>query len=434
MTNFYLCFFSNIYLMSCLSVLLIASVSLGEFFQWLSNLTITDFMLVYWPLLLVDFARSIGKSIFLLSYTVYQNFFPTLFNNDFFPKVSLLIPAHNEEKIIVNAIESALETDYPNKEIIVIDDGSKDKTYQLAYPYHQKGLIRLLHREVASGSKATALNFGLVFASGDVISVVDADTLLERNSLREIVKPLSNSNISAVSGNVRVLRGEHGSNNLLVKLQSYEYLISLELGRRFSSIMKTLLIISGAFGAFWKENVRSLGEYDRDTITEDFDITFKMRKLGKRLYFADKAVSWTFVPETWKDWRRQRLRWTKGQAETLWKHKNVLLKKGFDARFVIAVFDMLFTDIILLFVRFMWLGYVLFAFHSVFIYVMALSIILYMLCEFVTILTAGILSPRKKDLKNIYLVPAVVLVYRPYYSLIRLKAYFDWMLKKKSFW
>lgn len=420
--------------MLCLSALLIAFVSLQEFLEWLSNLTISEFTLIYWPLLAVDFARSVGKSIFLLSYAVYRKIRPIRFKDGFLPKLSLLIPAHNEEKIIVNAIESALETDYPNKEIIVIDDGSKDKTYQLAYPYYQRGLIKLLHRDVASGSKATALNYGLVFASGDVVSVVDADTLLERNSLREIVRPLSNSDISAVSGNVRILRGEHGSNNLLVKLQSYEYLISLELGRRFSSIMKTLLIISGAFGAFWKENVCSLGEYDKDTITEDFDITFKMRKLGKRLYFADKAVSWTFVPETWKDWRRQRLRWTKGQAETLWKHRNVFLKKGFDSRFVIAVFDMLFTDIILLFVRFIWIGYILFMFRNVFIYIFAFSIILYMICEFVTIITAGVLSPRKNDLKKVYLFPVVVLFYRPYYSLIRLKAYIDWIRKKRSVW
>ncbi|MEM2970432.1 MAG: glycosyltransferase family 2 protein, partial [Candidatus Bathyarchaeia archaeon] len=153
----------------------------------MSNLTISEFTLIYWPLLAVDFARSVGKSIFLLSYAVYRKIRPIRFKDGFLPKLSLLIPAHNEEKIIVNAIESALETDYPNKEIIVIDDGSKDKTYQLAYPYYQRGLIKLLHRDVASGSKATALNYGLVFASGDVVSVVDADTLLERNSLREIV-------------------------------------------------------------------------------------------------------------------------------------------------------------------------------------------------------------------------------------------------------
>lgn len=402
--------------------------------QWLGSLSIYDFVSIFWLMLVIDFFRIVGKSAFLLAYSLYQKVRPPNFKSDFFPKVSLIIPAHNEEKIIVRAIESALETDYPNKEVIVVDDGSKDKTYQQALPYFRKGLIKLLHRDMASGSKATALNYGLVFASGDVIVVVDADTLIERDSLKEIVKPLSVPNVSAVSGNVRIMGGEHGSRNLLVRLQAYEYLISLELGRRFASIVRTLLIISGAFGAFSKENVRSLGEYDRDTMTEDFDITFKMRKLGKRLYFVDKAISWTFVPETWKDWRRQRVRWTKGQAETLWKHRNVLLGGGFDVRFVAAVFDMLLMDVIVLFMRLTWFGYLLFFYSPTFIYITIFSFILYMILELVAFVSAGLLSPRKSDLKNIYLLPIMVLFYRPYYSLIRMKAYLDWILKRKSRW
>jgi cellulose synthase/poly-beta-1,6-N-acetylglucosamine synthase-like glycosyltransferase len=385
-------------------------------------------------MLVIDFFRTIGKCAFLLVHALYQRVRPPIFRSDFLPKVSLIIPAHNEEKIIVRAIESALETDYLNKEVIVVDDGSKDRTFQLAFPYSRKGLIKLLHRDVASGSKATALNYGLVFASGEVIVVVDADTLIERNSLREIVKPLSDPSISAVSGNVRIMGGEDGSRNLLVRLQAYEYLISLELGRRFSSIVRTLLIISGAFGAFWKENVRSLGEYDKDTITEDFDITFKMRKMGKRLYFMDRAISWTFAPETWQDWRRQRTRWTKGQAETLWKHRNVLYARGFDIRFFAAFFDMLFMDVFILFMRLTWFVYLLVFYSPTFIYITVFSFMLYLALELVAFVSAGLLSPRKSDLKYIYLLPIIVLFYRPYYSLIRMKAYLSWVLRRKSSW
>jgi cellulose synthase/poly-beta-1,6-N-acetylglucosamine synthase-like glycosyltransferase len=133
----------------------------------------------------------------------------------------------------VRAIESALETNYPNKEIIVVNDGLTDKTYQLALPYSRKEKIKLCNRDVASGSKAGALNYGLFFASGDVVVTVDADTLIERNSFRELIKPLSDPAFSASSGNVRILGGEHGASNLIVKIQAYEYLISMELGRRF---------------------------------------------------------------------------------------------------------------------------------------------------------------------------------------------------------
>ena len=182
-----------------------------NFVSWINSLTWFDFILLFWPLILVDFTRSIGKCLLLLLHATYVKARQKKQEaTSFYPKVSLIIPAHNEEKVIVRAIDSALETDYPNKEIIVVDDGSTDRTSQLAYPYAQKGQIKLLHRNTASGSKAGALNYGLLFATGDVIVTVDADTLLERNAIKEAVKPLSASRVSAVSGNVRILRGELG--------------------------------------------------------------------------------------------------------------------------------------------------------------------------------------------------------------------------------
>jgi len=404
------------------------------FAHWLGSLTLIDFLVIFWPLLLFDFLRSVGKSIFLLGYEAWQRLTRPEFRGDFAPQLSLIIPAHNEEKIIARSVESALETDYEKKEIIVVDDGSKDRTYELALPYARKGLIKLLRRDVASGSKAGALNYGLLFASGEIIVTVDADTVLERESLKEIAKPLSDEDISAVSGNVRVLRGENGADNLLVKLQAYEYVISLELGRRFNSAIGTLLMISGAFGAFWRKNVTSIGEYDRDTITEDFDMTVKMRKLGKRLFFSEDAVCWTFAPETWRDWRRQRTRWTRGQIETLWKHANIFGMKGFDLRLIATVYDMLFMDIILLFGRFAWLLLVLFFYQPTIVYVMIVSILMYLLIEFIAIGTAIILSRRKSDLGSILLVPIVVLFYRPYHSLVRFRAYVDWALGRESQW
>ncbi|MBC7130551.1 glycosyltransferase, partial [Candidatus Bathyarchaeota archaeon] len=311
---------------------------------------------------------------------------------------------------------------------------STDRTRQIALHYAKKGKIKLITRDVASGSKAGALNYGLLFTTGDIIVTVDADTLLERNALKEAVRILLDPHVSAVSGNVRVLCGEKSSANLLVKLQAYEYLMAMELGRRFNSIIGTLLIISGAFGAFWRKYVESLGRYDVDTITEDFDVTVKMRKLGKRLVFSEKAIAWTIVPETWRAWIRQRIRWTRGQAETLWKHRDVLLKRKFDLRFVLAVYDMLFMDIILLFIRFSWLLCIGFLFRVTFIYIILLSLIVYLVIESLMVITAGLLSPRKQDLKYVYLVPVMVMFYRPIYSIVRLKAYFDWLLKRKIQW
>ncbi|MEM2098247.1 MAG: glycosyltransferase [Candidatus Bathyarchaeia archaeon] len=407
---------------------------LSNFIEWAERLTWIDFILIFWPLLSIDFFRTLLKVTVVGLHALYSKIHKVYYPAYFTPKVSIVIPAHNEEKVIQRSIESALDTDYPNKEIVVVDDGSTDRTYQLAYPYAEKGLIKLLHNKVASGSKSGALNLGLMFATGDIIVTVDADTILEHRAIKEAVKPLFNPRISAVSGNVRVLRGEHGNDNLLVKLQAYEYLLSLELGRRLNSIFRTLLMISGAFGVFWKKYVESLGRYDKDTMTEDFDVTIKMRKLGNRLFFAEKALAWTFVPERWRDWRRQRLRWTIGQIETLWKHRNVFRKENFDLTFVLAIYDMLFMDFILLFVRITWLIFACTMLKQQLFNVLILSIIVYTVLEMFSAITAGALSPRKQDLKKIYLVPIVVIFYRPLYALVRFEAYIRWASKKKTKW
>jgi cellulose synthase/poly-beta-1,6-N-acetylglucosamine synthase-like glycosyltransferase len=415
-------------------VLLFLAPFWNGFVHWLTSLTLLDFFIIFWPLILVDVVRSVGKSFVLCLNAAYLKLKKPQSNPDFSHKLSLIIPAHNEEALIVQSIDSALEADYPDKEIIVVDDGSTDRTFELASSYSKAGLIKLIHRDVASGSKAGALNFGLLYASGEIIVSVDADTLIERESLKELVAALSSPAVNAVSGNVRILRGDHGSKNLLVKLQAYEYLISLELGRRFNSLMGTMMIISGAFGAFRKKLLTAMGEYDTDTLTEDFDMTIKMRKVSGKIIFAEKAVSWTLAPDTWHDWRRQRTRWTRGQAETLWKHRNIFQKKGFSLKLVLMTYDMLFIDLVALFLRFTWLFLVVFFYQASLLYVLVFSLVIYLLVELVAIVTAGLLSPRREDLKNIYLAPVAVLFYRPYYSLVRLAAYVNWALKRKSSW
>ena len=214
----------------------------------------------------------------------------------------------------------------------------------------------------------------------------------------------------------------------------YEYIVALELGRRFGALLGILLIIPGAFGAFYREDIRSIGNYDHDTLTEDFDITVKLRKLKKRLVFAEKAVAWTFAPETLAAWKRQRIRWTKGQLETLWKHKDALSGKGYEKKMFLSIYDMIFSDIILLFIRFTWGLYILTQYGLNIVFIAIVIIIGYLLMEALTIASAYILSPRIEDKKIMALVPVMVLFYRPYYAFVRLQAYLDWALKKKSVW
>ena len=411
------------------------------FVYWISTSDLTELIGLLLIPILLDFVRSYGKSIFLALHAVFMMFVrmkrwimgdsEKTFTE--MPGVSIIIPAHNEERSIIRSIESALETNYRNKEVIVVDDGSSDRTYQRALPYAKKGLIKLAQRSV-SGSKAGAVNYGLFFAKNDIIIVVDADTLIERNSLRKLVKPYIDSSVIAVSGNVRILSGDNERDNLLVKLQSYEYFLSLDMGRRFNAITGTIMIIPGAFGSFRREIVKSVGGYDTDTLTEDFDITLKMLKTKGRISFAGDAISWTFAPDTWRAWRRQRIRWTRGQIETMHKHRNVFSSQRFGLSMITAFSDMFFMDFSSLLIKTVWMVLLPFFYSDVLGYVLVLLNILYILSDVLALLVVCALSSSWGFLRKIYLIPLMVFFYRPYYGLVRLKGYFDWFQGTTGRW
>ena len=414
------------------SIINLHSIILNDFLQWVEALTLLKFILMYWPLIFFDLFRALGKTIFLLSYILHRKSSLKRDGINYNPLVSIIIPAHNEEKVIAKSIEAALETNYEHKEIIVVDDGSKDGTFQIAYPYHERGEIKLVRRDKSNG-KPGALNYGLLFASGEIVVTIDSDTLLERDSLREIVKPLSDPSINAVAGKVRVLQGKNGS-NLLVQLQAYEYLVSFDFGRRFNSLISNLMIISGAFGAFRRKNLRSIGDYDRDTLTEDFDNTLKFRKFGGSVPLAENAYSWTIVPDTWGSWVRQRMRWSRGQIETIWKHRNIIQQGNADKLLAASFIDMVFMDIILLFIRYSWLIFVSLFKTEILPFFMILLTISYVVIESFVFIIAEVISPRKSDLKTFYIIPLTVLFYRPLHSIVRLAAYMSWILKRKITW
>jgi cellulose synthase/poly-beta-1,6-N-acetylglucosamine synthase-like glycosyltransferase len=204
-----------------------------NFIEWLKSMSFINLLLLLWPYILIDFSRSIGKSIILLIHSIFSKKEEDIPKE--WPKISIIIPARNEEKFIRNSIQSVLEADYPNKEIIVIDDGSIDRTFEIASFYTSKG-VKVFKRYAPSGSKALAINYGIAHSTGDIIVSIDADTIIEYKSLKEIVKKFNDPNVLAVSGNVRILTGENGKKNILTKFQAYEYLLSMETGRRYAFI------------------------------------------------------------------------------------------------------------------------------------------------------------------------------------------------------
>lgn len=360
-----------------------------------------------------------------------------------YPSISIVIPAHNEEDRIGQAIETLLEAAYPGeKEVLVVDDGSTDHTYVRALPYAKAGRIQLFRRETASGLKALAVNYGLLFARGEIILTVDADTSFETDTLLNVVRPFRDPAVKAVAGNVRV-----GNRvNLLTRLQAFEYAVSMELGKHLQALLNTIMVIPGALGAFRRETVRQIGSLDVDTITEDFDLTLKLHKVPGRVIFASDAVAWTVAPTRLKAWIRQRLRWSRGEFDTIRKHQDLLFNPRFGAVGMLGAPDMIYIDVAVLYLRVAYLVYLAFLFpfllqsvaldqwYLYLVRVSALTALVYAVFETVGYLAAWGLTPTRTPLRLLLLSPLMAAVYRPLYAYVRLRAYTDSILARPARW
>ena len=239
-----------------------------------------------------------------------------------YPKISIIIPAYNEEKVIAHTIEGLLETKYPKKEIIFVDDGSKDRTLDIAMQYKDK--IKVLHKE--NGGKASALNYGLIYATGEIIVIVDADTIIGRHSLKEIVRGFEiNDHVAAVAGNIKV----RNRVNWITRCQALEYITGIQIIRRAFDVFGSITIVPGALGAFKKSYLAEAGAYGKETIVEDFDQTIKLLKAGLITQGSSKATAYTEAPNTLHDFVAQRKRWYRGNIQVLKRHSDALTNPRF---------------------------------------------------------------------------------------------------------
>ncbi|GEM_PF-783796 len=216
------------------------------------------------------------------------------------PFVSIIIPAHNEERSIKGSIKSALSQDYPNFEVIVVDDGSKDKTFETASSIKDE---RLKVFKKSHEGKAKALNFGLTKAQGEIIVTTDADALLHNSAVKELVKRFYNESVLAVGGQVRVL-----ASSFLERAQDVEHL-RIAMFRRAKEL-EDLSVAPGPISAFRKEALEEIGGFVESRV-EDYATTREIKKFGKVVY-APKAKAYTKMPSSLKTLWNQRKRWFLG--------------------------------------------------------------------------------------------------------------------------
>ncbi|MCW1296240.1 MAG: glycosyltransferase family 2 protein [Candidatus Parvarchaeota archaeon] len=239
-----------------------------------------------------------------------------------FPLVSIVIPAHNEEKNIKNAIESCLNLNYPkNKlEVIVVNDGSTDRTVEICKSYEEKGLIKLINKE--RGGKASALNLGLKIAKGEIFACLDADSIYAKDALIKMLAYFDDENVATVTPVIKVKE----SSNTLEKFQYIEYLINA-LYAKLYSFLNCIYVIPGPGSLYRKEVLEKLGGFDENSLTEDMEITFRIHKYGFWIKNCFDAIVLTSTPKSIVNLFKQRLRWNTGFLETLSKHKDVLSRE-----------------------------------------------------------------------------------------------------------
>ena len=233
--------------------------------------------------------------------------------------VSVLIPAFNEERVIVDSVRRVLASEQVGLEIIVIDDGSKDTTSALvAAAFADEPRVRLLTLE--NGGKARALNTGLTLAKGDIIIALDADTRFQPMTVANLARWFADPEIGAVAGNAKV-----GNRfNLVTRWQSVEYVTAQNLERRALTQFDAITVVPGAVGAWRRAALDSVGGYPTDTLAEDQDLTIAIQRKGWRIGYDVEAIAWTEAPETFRSLAKQRFRWSYGTLQCLWKHGGIL--------------------------------------------------------------------------------------------------------------
>jgi cellulose synthase/poly-beta-1,6-N-acetylglucosamine synthase-like glycosyltransferase/peptidoglycan/xylan/chitin deacetylase (PgdA/CDA1 family)/spore germination protein YaaH len=278
--------------------------------KWLSGL-------FYWAIWL-----SMVRIVFVATLACIQKYRERHYKSMLYtPPVSIIVPAYNEEMGAIDSVKSLLNQDYPEYEIMFVDDGSKDTTYakvKAAFEHDERVSVNTK----PNGGKASALNYGIARAKHDFVVCIDADTQLDPQALREIVKPFFESKVAAVAGNVYV----GNQINVLTKWQAIEYTTAQNFDRLAFNVLNCITVVPGAIGAFRKEVILEVGGFTTDTLAEDCDLTMRIIKKGYLVGQNNASIAITEAPESFEQFRKQRFRWCFGVMQAFWKNRDALFK------------------------------------------------------------------------------------------------------------
>jgi peptidoglycan-N-acetylglucosamine deacetylase len=258
------------------------------------------------------------------------------------PGVTVLIPAHNEESVIVQTVQSVLLSDLDDIHVIVVDDGSKDRTLELLQSnFGRNDAVQIIHQ--VNQGKAAALNNALSRAHTEIVVTIDADTEIEPDAIRKLLRHFSDPKVGAVAGNVKV----GNRSRWLTRWQALEYITSQNMEKRAFDLLNCITVVPGALGAWRKEAIEAAGGITADTVAEDADLTIAIRRLGWRVTYDEEAIAWTEAPETPGQLIRQRFRWTFGTLQSFWKHSDTLFRPKYGTLGWVALPNIFIFQIVL---------------------------------------------------------------------------------------
>jgi cellulose synthase/poly-beta-1,6-N-acetylglucosamine synthase-like glycosyltransferase/peptidoglycan/xylan/chitin deacetylase (PgdA/CDA1 family) len=299
--------------------------------SWIDSLNFSLFSLISSFIIFVFFVGDVlmsGRLILVGALASFDRFRRRHSTDDpnYRPSVAVLIPAYNEEKVIVRTVRSVLDSDYPNLRAIVIDDGSRDRTLDVTKEAFQAeiadGRVTVLTKP--NSGKAAALNFALEHVTEELFVGIDADTVIAPDAISYLVPHFKDPRVAAMAGNAKV----GNRMNLWTRWQALEYITSQNFERRALNTLNAVSVVPGAIGAWRTAAVRAAGGYHHDTVAEDADLTMALLQAGYCVNYEDRALAYTEAPTTANGLMRQRFRWSFGIMQAVWKHKAAIKKGG----------------------------------------------------------------------------------------------------------
>jgi peptidoglycan-N-acetylglucosamine deacetylase len=301
---------------------------LDRFGFWMFDAVIIG---ITWIFLVGDLLMT-GRLIFIGAAAIYDRLHEKIFGKpaevaSYKPKVAVLIPAYNEEKVIERTVRAALNSNYPHLRVIVIDDGSKDRTLEVARNAFRaetaSGKVLILGKK--NSGKAEALNYGIEhIGDAELFVGIDADTIIAPDAIARLVPHFINPKVGAIAGNAKV-----GNRvNLWTRWQALEYITSQNFERRALDVLGAVSVVPGAIGCWRVSAVREAGGYHIDTVAEDADLTMALLRRGYRVEYEDLALAYTEAPTNANGLMRQRFRWSFGILQAVYKHRGVVARKG----------------------------------------------------------------------------------------------------------